>query len=332
MGALTSNRKRGDDFFKINSFSTPFDQSYCHISKKPKLSASMSLATTETYRAAPSNSIASRIALYPDRKPGFPREVHAPVRNLRLGSSATAKNTEPSASPRETPADYMGRLSFFSRHLKRLRDAAIGSFRYVDTKKRKEKTVIEVDSEDEDREDVSDDSSVEELETPHDSGGRRWKGGRDNVENSQEPNYKTAEKGVRSIDSSVVTDVSNGIVKVDDVEKNGLSVLLAGDDSGVPCYRRLYDETKKRDSKLASLDYHIGLEQQRFQRHQLLRPLKKEQPKKVGLVYSSIFCTPAFLVVCFYGVAFMCRMWLRNALCLLLIRKRLRFLVPCLIP
>lgn len=298
MGALTSNRKRGDDYFKINLFPTPFDQSYSPISKKPKLSASMSLATTATYQAASSNSIASRIALYPDRKPGFPREVHAPVRNLRFGSSATSKNTEPTASPREAPADDMGRLGFFQRqfrNLKRLRDAAFGTIRHVDTKKQKEKTVIVNDSEDEDWENVSNDSSVEELETPPDFGGR-WKGRRDTVENSQEPNFKTAEKGVRSIDSSVVTDVSNAIVKVGDVEKNGLSVLLAGEDSGVPSYKRLYDQSKKRDSKLAALDYHISLEQKRFQWHQLLRPPKIEQPiKKVG--FSLLFyllCTCIF--------------------------------------
>ncbi|XP_057772217.1 ubiquitin-like-specific protease ESD4 isoform X2 [Salvia miltiorrhiza] len=272
MGALTSNRKRGDDYFKNLTSPTPFDQSYGHISKKPKLSASMSQTTAETNRAAASNSVVARIAQYPDRKLGLPRVVHAPVRH-RLGSFSSAKNTVSSASSRESPPNTMGKYNFFSRQLERLKDSAFRSLRYVPWKqKEKEKEVIELDSsdsEEQDRDAISNDSSIEEVEIV-DSVGRRRKGGEGAVE-----------KEVRSLDSSVVTDVSNAVARVHDMEKNGLSLSdPMADDSGRPPYKSLYDSTKKRDFIIANINFDIDLQEKRVQRLQLLRPPKKEEPIK----------------------------------------------------
>lgn len=264
MGALSSNRKRGDDYFKTHSFATPFDQSYCHISKKPKLSVPMSQTSPEINRAASSNSVVSIIARYPERKSGFSREVHAPVRNSKFESSTSAKNTETAVSSRETTADKMGAFSFFSLRLRRAQESAFRSLRYIVTGKQKETEVIELDSEDEGRDGISNDSGIEELVIVDSVG--RWKGGQEAVENFQEPNARTAEKEVRSLDSSVVTDVSN-------------------DDPGVPSYRRLLDSSKKRNDKLANIKFDIEIQEKRFQGLHLLRPPKIEEPiKKVGCV------------------------------------------------
>ncbi|KAH6769695.1 hypothetical protein C2S52_014498 [Perilla frutescens var. hirtella] len=287
MGALTSNRKRGDDYIKTLSFSTPFDHSCAHISKKPKLSLAMIQTTPETNRAsASSNSVVSRIAQYPDRKPGFQREVHAPVKNLRFGSPASAKNSESTASSRETPADKMGAFGFFWRRLTcdkfktydKVKNAAFRSLRYVGLGKQKEKEeVIDLDSDDEDCRIVSNNSSIEEVEIVDSVG--RWKGGRGAVESSQEPNARTTEKGVRSLDSSVVTDVSNATTKVDGMEKTGL-LLWNPDDSGGPFYKTLHGRSKERDGKLARINFDIEIQEKRFQRLQLLRPTKIEEPIK----------------------------------------------------
>ncbi|KAG6428127.1 hypothetical protein SASPL_112376 [Salvia splendens] len=264
MGALTSNRKRGDDYFK----NLLFDQSHGHISKKPKLSASMSQTTVDTNRAAAANSVAARIAQYPDRKLGFTRKVHAPV-NHRFGSSF--KNTVSAAGSRESPSDKMGKFSFLSRLLnfEKLKDSALRSTRYIAPVKQKEKEVIELDSsEDQDFDVVSNDSSIEEVEIV-DSQERRWKGGE-----------WVVEKEVRSLDSSVVTDVSNA-AKVDDLKNYGLSLLdPMTDDSEVPLYKRWYDSIKKSDAKLAHISFNIDLQEKRAQGLQLLRPPKKEEPIK----------------------------------------------------
>ncbi|KAI3469382.1 hypothetical protein Pfo_026045 [Paulownia fortunei] len=267
MGALTNNRKRGDDYYKsLVSPSSPVDQSYGHIAKKPKLSVSVSQNTPDNSRPASSNSVVSRISQYPERKWGFSRGVHAPVRNSRFGPFSSAKNTEITASSKESPADKMGKFSAFFRFLRyeKAKDVAMRSLRYASTGKQKEKEVIEVDSEDENRDDIADDSSIEEVEIV-----------------DFELNVKTVEKEVRSFDSSVVTDVSNAIVKVDDGEKTGLMQLdQVTDDSRVPRYRRLYDWIKKRDGKLASLKFDIELNEKRIQGFHLLRPQKKEEQIK----------------------------------------------------
>ncbi|KAL1548454.1 Ulp1 peptidase [Salvia divinorum] len=270
MGALTSNRKRGDDYFKNLLSPTPFDQSHGHISKKPKLSASMSQTTADTNPGAAANSFAARIAQYPDRKLGFPRKVHAPV-NHRFGSSSS-KNTVSATGSRESPSDKMEKFStIFSRliNLEKLKDSVLRPFRSIVPVKQKEKEVIELDSsEEQDLDAVSNDSSIEEVEIV-DSQERRWKGGEGVVE-----------KEVRSLDSSVVTDVSNA-AKVDDLKNNGLSMLdPMTDDSEELLYKKWYDIVKKRDAKLANISFNIDLQEKRAQRLLLLRPPKKEEPFK----------------------------------------------------
>ncbi|KAL0457411.1 UNVERIFIED_CONTAM: Ubiquitin-like-specific protease ESD4 [Sesamum latifolium] len=251
MGALTNNRKRGDDYYKsLGSFSPSIDQLYGHISKKPKLSVPMSEKTPENNLPASSISVVSRISQYPARKSGFTREVHAPVRNSRFGLFSSAKNTESTASSKESPSDNMGRFSFFhlSRYYNETRDKAFRSLRYTSIGKQKEKEVIEVDSEDENRDDVDDDSSIEEVEIANFEQSKLK--GEKGVESSLELNIKLGEKGLGSLDSSVITDVSNATAKVDDVEK--MEIIQLDQNVSEECFVPLTDEEESEISRALS--------------------------------------------------------------------------------
>ncbi|XP_047977533.1 ubiquitin-like-specific protease ESD4 [Salvia hispanica] len=249
MGALTSNRKGAGDYFKSISSPAPFDKSCGHISKKPKLSACMSPTTPPSV----GNSVAARIAKYPERKLGFPRTVHAPVSH-RLA-----------AGSRDSPADKMGRFGFFYRNYEKIKESALRSLRYVGSGKQKEEEVIRIDSSDElDCDPASKDSSIGKVEIV-DSQRRRWKGGEGAVE-----------KEVRSLDSYVITDA---VAKVDDTEKNGLSLMdSAAGDSEQPFYKKLHNQANKRDSGLINISLRIDSHEKQIQGLRLLRTAKKEEP------------------------------------------------------
>ncbi|KAK4405560.1 Ubiquitin-like-specific protease ESD4 [Sesamum angolense] len=251
MGALTNNRKRGDDYYKsLVSFSPSIDQPYGHISKKTKLSVPMSEKTPENNRSASSISVVSRISQYPAGKSGFPREVHAPVRNSRFGLFSSAKNTERTTTSEESPSDKMGKFSFLYhlRHYEDAKDKAIRSLRYTSIGKQKDKEVIEVDSEEENRDDVCDDSSIEEVEIANFEQSKSK--GEQGVESSLEVNIKIGEKGLGSLDSSVITDVSNATAKVDDVEK--MELIQLDQNVSEECFVPLTDEEKSEISRALS--------------------------------------------------------------------------------
>ncbi|XP_042036837.1 putative ubiquitin-like-specific protease 1B isoform X1 [Salvia splendens] len=266
MGALTSNRKGVGDYFINISSPTPFDKSYGHISKKPKLSACMSPNTPQNNRAAAAsvvNSVAARIAQYPERKLGFPRTVHAPVSH-RFGSLSSVL----AAGSRDSPADKMGRFGFFYRNYEKIKDSALRSLRYVGSGKQKEKEVIKIDSSDElDCDHVSKDSSIGKVEIV-DFQRRRWKG-----------EEGAAEKEVRSLDSYVITDVSNAVAKVENMETNGLSLMdPAADDSEQPFYKKLHNQANKMDHGLINISLRIDSHEKQIQGLRSLRTTKKEEP------------------------------------------------------
>ncbi|KAI3459268.1 hypothetical protein Pfo_015931 [Paulownia fortunei] len=288
MGALNSIiRKRGDDHGKsLVSISPPIDQSYGHISKKPKLSVFTNKSTPE-YNW--SYSVVSKISLYPDSKPRFSREVHAPVRHSRVGSFSHTKKVEGSASFEENSAGKMGNCLGIQFPYDKVKNGAIKSLKFFwkdndsFVGKDEEKLVIEIDDTDEEnRGDVSDDSSIEEIKIV-DVSGSKWKEGHRSVVNSQDQKFKMVEKDLLSLDSSVVTDISNANEKLDGVEKMMEVMLLdqEPDAFGVPAHKKLYDFTKRRDGKLNSLDLEIEYNEKCLQRFQLLWSEKKgEQIKK----------------------------------------------------
>ncbi|XP_020548732.1 ubiquitin-like-specific protease ESD4 isoform X1 [Sesamum indicum] len=287
MGALTSiNRKRADDYCKsLVSISPPFDQSYGHISKKPKRSAFANPGRNWPH------SIVSRLHLYPDSKPRFSREVHAPVpvRLSRFGSCSQTKKVGGSAGFEESSAGNMGNCLGIQFQYEKVKNGAIQSlnFCWKDSElfvgEDKLNEVIQIDdAEDENRVDVSDDSSVEEVRIV-DVLGRKWKDGYTAVENSPEQKLGMVEKDLRSLDSSVVNYVNNPDEKVDGVEQMMDVILLDEEPNAlhVPVHKKLYDSAKGRDGKIKSLELEIEYNEKHRQRFQLLRSQeKREQIRK----------------------------------------------------
>ncbi|KAL6548254.1 hypothetical protein OROGR_008675 [Orobanche gracilis] len=279
MGALTNNRKRGDDYYN-SPF--PINQSGINKTKKPRFSVSPPQSTPDSSRGQSSNSIISKVSQYPERKSGFSREVHAPVRNSRFGLFSSAKKRENTASSKES--QEMGIFSVFSqivRRYQKTRVAAIGSFCYATVRKEKEKEVIEIDSEDDNQDDVSDDSSIEEVDAMVSVGSKR-KIRQENDEKSLRLNVLgTVEKEVRSLDSSVVTELSDAIAKVDGGNNNVFMQLDQGaDDSGRPAYKKLLNYAMKRNCVLDGLKFDIDLNEKQMERFAMLWPRKKEEQIK----------------------------------------------------
>ncbi|CAI9776228.1 unnamed protein product [Fraxinus pennsylvanica] len=282
MGALTINRKRGDDYFKSPALFSPlFDHSYTRVSKKPRLSNSTNQNTVDFDRPLSAKSVNSRISEYPDSKPRFPREVHAPVKSYRFGFSVSKNKIEPSSSFEESSVVKMGNIyGTLKSKLEEARIIAMRTFRYVG--KENEKDVIEIDDEKERQGDISEDSSVHEVDVV-DFPRSKWKEGKEGngvLGNSQELEGKMVD---RSLDSSVISDASCVNVKVDSTG-NMMHLKLLNQEPdvlGVPVHRKLYDSAKKRNGKLGILGFAIELQEKLFRRLQLFRPQKKvEETKK----------------------------------------------------
>ncbi|KAL2459653.1 Ubiquitin-like-specific protease ESD4 [Forsythia ovata] len=265
MGALTINRKRGDDYFKSPAPISPsFDCSCAHVSKKPKLSNSMNQNIVEFDRPLSAKSVNSRISEYPDSKPRFTREVHAPVRTSRFGFCASKNKIEYSDTTEERSASRMGNIyGTLKLRLEKAKLSAIKTLRYVgkeneSVEKENEKEFIEIDDEKGRQDDVSEDLSVQEVEIV-DLPRSKWKEG------------------------NGVSDTSRVNAKEDSME-NMMDLMLLDQEpdlSGVPVHRKLYDSAKKRDDKLGNLSFSIELQEKLFQRLQLFRPQKKvEEAKK----------------------------------------------------
>ncbi|XP_055814335.1 ubiquitin-like-specific protease ESD4 [Solanum dulcamara] len=143
MGALTSNRKRGNDFFSSN-YKTPLS----NLSKKLKLSALNPPLSSE------SKSTVQRFFKYPDPINPIRREVHAPCRKLRFGSKQTTSYI----------VNYKGGPEMGNSSSRKHEETKRSDF--VGLRSLKNDTeVIHIDEDDEnDKEGVCEDSSVEEVE------------------------------------------------------------------------------------------------------------------------------------------------------------------------
>ncbi|XP_073152080.1 ubiquitin-like-specific protease ESD4 [Henckelia pumila] len=246
MGALFGSRKRGNEYFQHSpaSVAAPFDHS--RNLKKYRLSVPMD--------QRPSNSAASRIKQYPDSKTGSYGEVQAPVRIKRFGFSHRIDGGKIRAASKECSDDKMKIL--LGRY-QSTKNRALESLRYttedeaaVSLRLGNEKEPIEIDGEEENQVVVSDDSSVEEAEI--------------------------VKKKLHSLNSSVVTDLSNEHAKVDVVEKmmNLMQLRHESADIVVPAHKSLYDYSLRRNDKLHSLAAEIQLTEMQLRRHLLLRPVK----------------------------------------------------------
>lgn len=267
MGGLTSSRKRGDEFLSLNhgNFSPNIQSS----SKRPRFS-SMQKSGNPDRAVLSSKSAVARVSRYPEAKPPLPR-VHAPCRPVKFGCNSAVSHLRRDPSPKSRDQEgcvnaVMG--NFLTTKYHKVKNIALEACRFL----QKDKEVIELDEEVVDIENTkSEDSSIEEVEVIEDD----------------EPEANRAMPHLKELDlivldgsnqpssSSVVSDLSNAVLKVQD-----LTFGSEKDISSVSAYKELLSQVQGRDSRLRRLSFDIELNEKRRSAIQSLRP-KKEPVQEV---------------------------------------------------
>lgn len=266
MGALTSNRKRGDEWLSLNLAHPVINSPNFQVSKKPRFS---SMQQTPD-RLVSSKSAVARVSRYPEAKPPL-RRIHAPCRTMKFGFGLTSSNRD--SSTKES-VDTMG--NFLSRRWREAKTLAFDACPFL----RKDKEETELDTEVEtDR--ASEDSSIEEIEVLEEDGreglcvvlDQRSREVNGVVTNVEEMDAKMVDHGNQQPSSSVVF---NGTLKVDSTEKM-LDLLSLNSEhmaSDFP-YKKMLESAEKRNPKLRQLDWEIEVNEKRRSFFQWLRPKKK---------------------------------------------------------
>lgn len=278
MGALTSNRKRGNDFFSSNC-KTPLS----NFSKKLKLSP--------INPPFPSKSAVQRFFKYPDPVNPIRREVHAPVRKLRFGCKGTTSYIGNFKGVLESSGTEMGNS---------------GSRKYEEAKRsvfdddglKKNVEVIDVDDDDDGKEGVSEDSSIEEVEglrcekSDLDIDGGGGKGFDDSsIEELESLGCEKSDvlgQNVMKVDdgkeSSVVTmGLDDGNLKEESVGKmiDSLAMNPTSDSFFyVPLYKKLLGSVEKISDKLKRIHFQIGFNEKCLETNRLLQSQRKEEGVK----------------------------------------------------
>ncbi|XP_047314973.1 ubiquitin-like-specific protease ESD4 [Impatiens glandulifera] len=251
MGALTSNRKRGD-YSSLNKKSPslqPLDLADTHIAKKPKLSSPMLQISDRFVSAKEKTSASSRIYRYPEPINRLRREVHAPCRVRRFGFSLSCRidpnrssaGITPKAGVDDNNVVFMGNV--LSSHNDQAKSYSGQSLRNW----RKDKEVIDVDD--------------------------------DPVENDEEAEVQKEGGGEEEQDNRI-----EPILKVQSAEKSMQSLSIDGEVNGlnIPVHKKLLETAERRNSKLNSLNFLIETHEKRRAKLQLLRPVKKvEQEEEI---------------------------------------------------
>ncbi|XP_010548957.1 PREDICTED: ubiquitin-like-specific protease ESD4 [Tarenaya hassleriana] len=263
MGALASNRKRGDECLSLNHQTTsPFP--YFHASKKRRFS--FGIQPNSDKPVSSSNATVSRMSKYPDAKAPFRREVHAPSRGfLRFGLLGRSSIQERKAKSNDFyKKDEIDRemSSFFGRKHDIVKRSALDVLRYH----KNDKEVVDLDDEPE-KEAISEDSSIQVLEE-----------GREKL---------MEEKNVQPSSSSGVADVNKGNnLRIDYAGKMLDSISLnreADDSSSLEAYKKLLEIVERRNSKLETLNFEIVFNEKRLSQLRESRPLKKPMKKAVEI-------------------------------------------------
>ncbi|CAL5184384.1 unnamed protein product [Lathyrus oleraceus] len=238
MGVTTSNRKRSEECMSVNHNHTISPPSSDYRRKRLKFSSESTLIVSTSYAAV------SRISRYPDVKPPFLREVHAPCRPKKFNLARKLSSLGD---------DIMG--NFLARNYEKAKRAALGECRFVS---QREKVVIDLDVESSGRE-VSDDSGVMEVIQVDDSEVKV--GGLE---------AKVVEIGVQPRSTSLPDSaLTNAIVNLEE-----------HDLSSVHVYKKLLEGVQRRTDTIQSLNFQIELNEKRRETFQLLRP-KKELVEEV---------------------------------------------------
>ncbi|KAK2998682.1 hypothetical protein RJ639_022866, partial [Escallonia herrerae] len=304
MGALTSNRKRGDDSYTSN-LKNPSLYSRditTHIAKKPRISQSLQPSTGRLISSL--NSAVSKYSRYPVLKSQLRREVLGPVRTSRFGLPGSSRvsfggdkresfgfEVESGLSLSGNKREAMGNALWTNYDEKR--QDAIGSFMFLGKKKEREEVVEVIDVKDDV---LEDDLGLEILEDGPDrrlgqtnkefeivEDQHEWRSHQvgetnGNVVDLMELDGKVAEgNNFQPSTSSVVSGLSNVNLKVESAEKMLDSLSLYGnvDNLEEPLHRRLLDSARRHNDKLNCLQSQIKLKEALLASIRLLRPAKK---------------------------------------------------------
>ncbi|GAB4843607.1 hypothetical protein Ancab_013571 [Ancistrocladus abbreviatus] len=291
MGALTSNRKRVDECFSLNSsFSPANSPKYSNpIDSQTSKKARVSYAYQSTdCKLSSSKSKASRVYWYPEAKPQFRREVHAPCRVGKFGfllssSSREFRDRISGVREKEEPSDMGNILSstvdILTQKYEKAKKGAFDTFRYL----AKDKEVIDVEAGK--KEDViSEDSSIEEIESIENG---REGGSVISDRRLQETSVLGArlQKSDRKIAEIGVVPAS-GVTKVEHAGKMLDSLSLYGKLSlnDLPAYRRLLESPGIKNQRLSELEFQINLHEEKlsfFASKHLKKP--EEKPEEDAL-------------------------------------------------
>ncbi|XP_030460073.1 ubiquitin-like-specific protease ESD4 [Syzygium oleosum] len=266
MGGLTINRKRGDEFSSLSSGGRPklHRSPDFHASKRPRRFPPMQQSPG---RAVPSKSAVSRISRYPEATSELRREVHAPVRASKFGTSASVSGRISFGNEEYGGSDIMGNR--LTSKYNRAKASALRALRYLT----REKEVIDL-VEEEPREVIaSPDSSVEEIDGLGDGRERSVVSGSRRKDENRAAGYAQ---------ESVVSELSNGNVGMETAEKMLDMLSLNPDDLEVlskSAYQKLLEDARRRDAKLGNLDFEIKLHEEKRSLLQELRPAKKSDER-----------------------------------------------------
>lgn len=266
MGALTVNRKRGEDYFTVKSRNGPL--SIDQVLKRPRLSTS----SPGSHPHLSGKSVVSRFYRYPEAVAPIRREVHAPCRRVRFGHSEKSRNSSTGGDFRGKCGSEMGNL--VARLFGKAKPSEKDGSRYG----AHVNEVIEIDS-DVTKESVSRDGFMEDVEVvekvslvypPKDAQGV--------VEMLENYVKNDVGRAIHPQSGSLAAELNDANMNICNQAKTSdlISTNHEFDNLGLPAYKKLLDNTEKRyDSNISRLNFQIELHEKHRQRYQLFR--KREE-------------------------------------------------------
>ncbi|KAI6684089.1 hypothetical protein NL676_030002 [Syzygium grande] len=238
MGGLTINRKRGDEFSSLSSGGRPklHRSPDFHASKRPRRFPPMQQSPG---RAVPSKSAVSRISRYPEATSELRREVHAPVRASKFGSSASVSGRISFGNEEYGGSDFMGNR--LTSKYNRAKASALRALRYLT----RETEVIDL--------------------------GRRNLGRR--KDENRAAGYAQESVVSELSNGDVGMETAEKMLDMLSLDPDDLEVLSKS------AYQKLLEDARRRDAKLGNLDFEIKLHEEKRSLLQELRPPKKSDER-----------------------------------------------------
>ncbi|XP_042516949.1 ubiquitin-like-specific protease ESD4 isoform X2 [Macadamia integrifolia] len=285
MGALTTNRKRGDSWFSLSHVFSPLfskDSDFrpeLQTAKKPRISP---INLNTQWQLSSPNTV-SRICRYPGGVPRLPREVHAPCRNSRFARPASSfRESLPGigrVNENQESIDEMGNL--LVRRYDAAKTTAVGALQHL----RKDKAP-EIDVEMEfSKDEIPDDSSIEEIEVLDD--GREWLSvvsDRTSNETNADVLLQDAHAKLPAYGQQPSFSAVSELTKVDEGGKMmvSLSVSHGAEELGMLPHKKLLESAERRNPKLSYLNSKISFLEKKLLSIALLFP--KRQAKRLAEV------------------------------------------------